>query len=59
MVEGQEPVLPGCFLRARAIGIMPMIDQVLLSKPIKPFPLLLPHFPLRNNKCVFDTGRER
>jgi len=24
----QEPVLPGCFLRARAIGLMPMIDQV-------------------------------
>ncbi|CBI38728.3 unnamed protein product, partial [Vitis vinifera] len=23
----QEPVLPGCFLRARAIGLMPMIDQ--------------------------------
>lgn len=24
----QEPVVPGCFLRARAIGLMPMIDQV-------------------------------
>ncbi|GLJ46720.1 hypothetical protein SUGI_0985030 [Cryptomeria japonica] len=23
----QEPVLPRCFLRARAIGLMPMIDQ--------------------------------
>lgn len=23
----QEPVLPGCFLRVRAIGLMPMIDQ--------------------------------
>ncbi|KAM7476592.1 hypothetical protein LguiB_023835 [Lonicera macranthoides] len=23
----QEPVLPGCFLRARPIGLMPMIDQ--------------------------------
>ncbi|KAJ0088876.1 hypothetical protein Patl1_31934 [Pistacia atlantica] len=23
----QEPVLPGCFLRAKAIGMMPMIDQ--------------------------------
>ncbi|KAJ1387253.1 Inorganic pyrophosphatase, partial [Sesbania bispinosa] len=22
-----EPVLPGCFLRAKAIGLMPMIDQ--------------------------------
>ena len=27
----QEPVLPGCFLRAKAIGVMPMIDQVQLS----------------------------
>lgn len=25
---GQEQVVPGCFLRARAIGLMPMIDQV-------------------------------
>jgi inorganic pyrophosphatase len=24
----QEQVVPGCFLRARAIGLMPMIDQV-------------------------------
>ena len=24
----QEPVVPGCFLRAKAIGLMPMIDQV-------------------------------
>ncbi|KAG6427381.1 hypothetical protein SASPL_111624 [Salvia splendens] len=23
----REPVLPGCFLRAKAIGLMPMIDQ--------------------------------
>ncbi|KAL5989132.1 hypothetical protein ACLOJK_027234 [Asimina triloba] len=23
----KEPVLPGCFLRARAIGLMPMVDQ--------------------------------
>ncbi|KAJ9555748.1 hypothetical protein OSB04_010362 [Centaurea solstitialis] len=23
----KEPVMPGCFLRARAIGLMPMIDQ--------------------------------
>ncbi|VAH86593.1 unnamed protein product [Triticum turgidum subsp. durum] len=23
----QEPVVPGCFLRAKAIGLMPMIDQ--------------------------------
>ncbi|KVH99993.1 Inorganic pyrophosphatase [Cynara cardunculus var. scolymus] len=22
-----EPILPGCFLRAKAIGVMPMIDQ--------------------------------
>ncbi|CAN6565917.1 unnamed protein product [Malus baccata var. baccata] len=27
LVLMQEPVLPGCFLRARAIGVMPMIDQ--------------------------------
>jgi hypothetical protein len=28
----QEPVLPGCFLRAKAIGLMPMIDQVHINK---------------------------
>ncbi|XP_012701719.1 soluble inorganic pyrophosphatase isoform X1 [Setaria italica] len=27
LVLMQEPVLPGCFLRARAIGLMPMMDQ--------------------------------
>ncbi|PIA34918.1 hypothetical protein AQUCO_03700285v1 [Aquilegia coerulea] len=27
LVLMQEPVLPGCFLRVRAIGLMPMIDQ--------------------------------
>ncbi|XP_075109225.1 soluble inorganic pyrophosphatase PPA1-like [Nicotiana tabacum] len=27
LVIMQEPVLPGCFLRARTIGLMPMIDQ--------------------------------
>ncbi|XP_042025026.1 soluble inorganic pyrophosphatase 1-like isoform X1 [Salvia splendens] len=27
LVIMQEPVAPGCFLRARAIGLMPMIDQ--------------------------------
>jgi len=27
----QEPVIPGCFLRAKAIGLMPMIDQVRYS----------------------------
>ncbi|XP_047338068.1 soluble inorganic pyrophosphatase 1-like [Impatiens glandulifera] len=27
LVLMQEPVQPGCFLRARAIGLMPMIDQ--------------------------------
>ncbi|KAF1894249.1 hypothetical protein Lal_00004173, partial [Lupinus albus] len=27
LVLMQEPILPGCFLRARAIGLMPMIDQ--------------------------------
>lgn len=26
----QEPVLPGSFLRARAIGLMPMIDQEMI-----------------------------
>lgn len=29
LVIMQEPVVPGCFLRAKAIGLMPMIDQVL------------------------------
>jgi inorganic pyrophosphatase len=28
LVIMQEPVVPGCFLRAKAIGLMPMIDQV-------------------------------
>ncbi|CAM0144894.1 unnamed protein product [Urochloa decumbens] len=28
LVLMQEPVIPGSFLRARAIGLMPMIDQV-------------------------------
>jgi len=27
LVLMQEPVVPGCFLRARTIGLMPMIDQ--------------------------------
>ncbi|XXG75108.1 hypothetical protein AAC387_Pa07g3688 [Persea americana] len=27
LVLMQEPALPGCFLRAKAIGLMPMIDQ--------------------------------
>ncbi|XP_055812381.1 soluble inorganic pyrophosphatase 4 [Solanum dulcamara] len=27
LVIMQEPILPGCFLRAKAIGLMPMIDQ--------------------------------
>ncbi|EYU28270.1 hypothetical protein ABFS83_12G134600 [Erythranthe nasuta] len=27
LVIMQEPVLPGCLLRAKAIGLMPMIDQ--------------------------------
>lgn len=27
LVIMQEPVFPGCFLRAKAIGLMPMIDQ--------------------------------
>ncbi|KAF9678291.1 hypothetical protein SADUNF_Sadunf07G0019700 [Salix dunnii] len=38
LVLMQEPVLPGSFLRARAIGLMPMIDQVqLLIFPISSF----------------------
>ncbi|KAM7277515.1 hypothetical protein ACFE04_019381 [Oxalis oulophora] len=32
LVLMQEPVLPGCFLRAKAIGLMPMIDQYLTDK---------------------------
>lgn len=31
----QEPVLPGCFLRAKAIGLMPMIDQVSETFPFR------------------------
>ncbi|PWA96108.1 hypothetical protein CTI12_AA043500 [Artemisia annua] len=27
LVIMQEPILPGCFLRAKAIGLMPMIEQ--------------------------------
>ena len=27
LVIMQEPVIPGCFLRAKTIGVMPMIDQ--------------------------------
>lgn len=51
LVLMQEPVLPGCFLRARAIGLMPMIDQVLyriliylVVHPIKSFS----SFPITN-----------
>ncbi|RRT78754.1 hypothetical protein B296_00022138, partial [Ensete ventricosum] len=35
LVLMQEPVLPGCFLRARAIGLMPMIDQVMIWIELK------------------------
>ncbi|KAL9257088.1 Soluble inorganic pyrophosphatase 4-like protein [Drosera capensis] len=35
LVLMQEPVFPGCFLRAKAIGLMPMIDQVLLTLSFK------------------------
>ncbi|PIA53004.1 hypothetical protein AQUCO_01000697v1 [Aquilegia coerulea] len=35
LVIMQEPVLPGCFLRAKAIGLMPMIDQVCGEKDDK------------------------
>ncbi|KAJ7565295.1 hypothetical protein O6H91_02G055700 [Diphasiastrum complanatum] len=27
LVLMQEPVVPGCFIRAKAVGLMPMIDQ--------------------------------
>ncbi|KAG8043986.1 hypothetical protein GUJ93_ZPchr0458g22663 [Zizania palustris] len=30
--DGKEPVIPGSFLRARAIGLMPMIDQYISDK---------------------------
>lgn len=30
----KEPVLPGSFLRARAIGLMPMIDQVKVASSL-------------------------
>ncbi|KAJ6367114.1 hypothetical protein OIU77_003484 [Salix suchowensis] len=33
LVLMQEPVLPGSFLRARAIGLMPMIDQDIKELP--------------------------
>lgn len=33
----QEPVLPGTFLRARAIGLMPMIDQVEVASALPAF----------------------
>ena len=39
----QEPVLPGCFLRAKAIGLMPMIDQVLLMQWKETKPTLFSH----------------
>lgn len=39
----QEPVLPGCFLRAKAIGLMPMIDQVTLKQWKETKPTLHPH----------------
>ncbi|XP_010462897.1 PREDICTED: soluble inorganic pyrophosphatase 1-like [Camelina sativa] len=31
LVIMHEPVLPGCFLRARAIGLMPIIDQLVFA----------------------------
>ncbi|KAF9625619.1 hypothetical protein IFM89_024652 [Coptis chinensis] len=40
----QEPVLPGCFLRIGAIGLMPMIDQnigtILTSKSLPAYRLM-------------------
>ncbi|XP_060201806.1 soluble inorganic pyrophosphatase 4 isoform X1 [Lycium barbarum] len=35
LVIMQEPILPGCFLRAKAIGLMPMIDQVYIFFKVK------------------------
>ncbi|GJX16771.1 soluble inorganic pyrophosphatase 1, partial [Tanacetum coccineum] len=32
LVIMQEPILPGCFLRAKAIALMPMIDQVKIKE---------------------------
>ncbi|GAB2217514.1 hypothetical protein Droror1_Dr00000710 [Drosera rotundifolia] len=44
LVLMQEPVVPGCFLRVRPIGLMPMIDQVL--------PNLAPSIFLNNTATV-------
>ncbi|RDX70070.1 Soluble inorganic pyrophosphatase 1, partial [Mucuna pruriens] len=52
LVLMQEPILPGCFLRARAIGLMPMIDQL-----IKQFPFYCNR--LNNNKFVLLTQGEK
>ena len=51
----QEPVLPGCFLRAKAIGLMPMIDQVHFRTRIIFWILVI---KLSSN-LFMNTGRKR
>lgn len=53
----QEPVLPGCFLRAKAIGLMPMIDQVEKDDKIYFLSQLLLNLELI--LTLINTGRER
>ncbi|KAG0481112.1 hypothetical protein HPP92_011970 [Vanilla planifolia] len=55
LVLMQEPVLPGCFLRARAIGLMPMIDQVCYSMSTK-LNVDISNFSYMN--CVVMTGEK-
>ncbi|KAG6397366.1 hypothetical protein SASPL_143533 [Salvia splendens] len=43
LVLMQEPVLPGTYLRARAIGLMPMIDQVRRVSVALSFSIGTPH----------------
>jgi len=42
----QEPILPGCFLRAKAIGLMPMIDQVNIFSVVHEEVIILLYFVL-------------
>lgn len=58
----QEPVVPGCFLRARAIGLMPMIDQVplLICYNNTNFKSPIYHIIIMwNYVCLIHLGRER
>ena len=55
---GQEQVVPGCFLRARAIGLMPMIDQVRFHHHL--FKLKMLYFMsawTRNYLLVYSTAQ--